>query len=258
MRSSPISLSVRKGFTLIEILVAIAVLALMWIVFAQMFQTTGNTWLTGQARVNNFIKGRAMLDLVARDLQSGIYRSDLAAFPSISSGPYSFYTERPGYSTGTNSLRSLSWVQYSFDATNVTMLKRGDMPMTWAIGDAPAFGSTNAPTSGTITDRDTASGVVAFKILFLDSGGQLSTNYSSANPPKAFAIGLAVVDDNTLAKLSTSQISQLQSGFASGATGTNSLKADWESYLKTGINWTNYPRSMGSGLKVFERYVILP
>src|SRR4051812_21508269 len=62
-----------NAFTLIELLVAMLVLALMAIVLAQMLSATSQIWLAGQAKANNFTKGRAMLDLLARDLQTGIY-----------------------------------------------------------------------------------------------------------------------------------------------------------------------------------------
>lgn len=244
-----------RAFTLIEMLVAMAVLALITVVLAQMLSATSQTWLTGQAKANNFTKGRSMLDLLARDLQRGLYRNDLPAFPG---GQVAFYTERPGFSGTTNAVRNLSWVHYNLGATTNTILQRADLAVPWNAANAVAFGTGNTPTGA--VPRDTAPGVVGFQIQFLYADGSMSTNYNTTNRPRALAIGLAVVDDKTLERLQTDpfKIASLRNGFASHATGTNSVKADWEEYLKTDLDWNTYPKSLASGLKVFERYVSLP
>ena len=244
-----------SGFTLIELLVAIAVLALVSVILTQMLSATSQTWLTGQAKVNNFTKGRAMLDLLSRDLQSGVYRSDLPAFPG---GAVAFYVERPGFSGSTNVLRNVSWVSYDLGAATNATLQRADLAVEWNATNAVTFGSSNAP-AGSVA-RDTAPGVVGFKIQFLYGDGSLSTNYVAANRPKAVAVGLAVVDDKTLERMQAEplKIAALRNGFASRASGTNSVKADWEEYMRNDIIWDSYPKSLATGLKVFERYVALP
>ncbi len=240
------------AFTLIELLVAITVLALISIVLAQMLSATSQTWISGQARVNNFTKGRAMLDLLTRDLQGGVYRSDLPAFPS---GTVGFYTERPGFSSN-SATRNLSWVQYDLGATTNATLQRADLAETWSASSPPAFGDSSAPSGA--TPRDTAPGVVGFKVQFIYPDGSISTNYVATNRPKVAAVGIAVVDDKTLEQMSSVKISALRNGFATNATGTNSIKADWEKYLKTDLAWEAYHKTLTSGLKIFERYVSLP
>lgn len=253
MKYSPTYRSTKRGgFSLIELLVAIAVLSLIVIVMAQVLQAASLAWFNGQARVNNFVKGRAMMDLVARDLQAGIYRDDLSAFPT---NQISFYTERPGFSGSAAATRSVSWVTYA--ASNTT-LQRGDMAVEWGAANLPSFDPTNAlPPVGTITSRDTASGVVGFKVLFLYGDGTISENYSTAKRPKAFGVGLAVIDDNMMNRLSAAQIAQIKNDFSNSASGTNSIKADWDKML-SGLNWGAYPGGLGSGLKIFERYVAAP
>jgi len=255
MKRSPTLRSTKSGFTLVELLVAVAVLALVAMVLAQMLQTASQTWMTGQARVNNFNKGRSMLDLLVRDLQGGLYRDDLPAFPN---NEIAFYTGRPGFSGNTNATRNLSWVQYDLGASSNTILQRSDLAVDWQAANAVAFGSATAPTGA--TPRDTAPGVVGFQIQFLYADGSISTNYDATNRPRAASIGLAVIDDKTLERLQADpiKITALRNGFASRATGTNSVKADWENYLKDGMNWDSYPPSLATGLKVFERYVSLP
>lgn len=241
-----------SAFTLVELLVAITVLALISVVLAQMLSATSQTWISGQARANNFTKGRAMMDLLTRDLQGGVYRSDLPAFPA---GTVGFYTERPGYS-GASPTRNLSWVQYDLGLSSNTVLQRADLAETWASTAPPAFGNTAAPLGA--TPRDTAPGIVGFKVQFIYPDGSISTNYVATNRPKVAAVGLAVVDDKSLKLLKAEKIESLRNGFSNSATGTNSIKADWEQYLKNDLAWDAYPKSLSSGLKIFERYVSLP
>jgi prepilin-type N-terminal cleavage/methylation domain-containing protein len=240
-----------RGFTLLELLVAMAVLALMTVLLAQILVSTSKSWLGGQARANNFAKARSMLDLMARDVQSGVFRSDLGAFDG---SEMSFYTRRAGVST--NQVRDVSLVKYYL--SNST-LQRADLAIPWSNNAASdiSFGTTNSlPQLAGVTARDASPGVVGFKALFLQQDGTLSATFDPATS-RGVAIGLAVVDDRTLAKLGTTQIAGLQAGFAANTTGTNSLKADWEAYL-TNVNWTNYPSDLGRGLKIFERNVLFP
>lgn len=266
-RTVPFSLSrPRRGahpaFTLIELLVAMAVLMLMTVLLAQMFQTTSQSWLGGQARVNNFAKARSMMDLMARDVQAGVLRSDLGVFAGSSSNTpltnMAFYTMRPGVDSSAL-VRDVSLVRYTMDTNSV--LQRGDLPIQWggAATDI-SFGTTNAlPEVGRVTSRETVSGIVGFQILFMQKDGTLSRVYDPVLSGKGLAIGLAVVDDKTLDRLrDAGKLAALQTALAGSLSGTNSMKSDWNNYLQSGLNWKDYPSSLGRGLKVFERYVVFP
>jgi prepilin-type N-terminal cleavage/methylation domain-containing protein len=257
--------SATKAFTLIELLVAMAVLALMTVLLAQMLQSTSQSWLGGQARVNNFAKARSMMDLMARDVQSGVFRADLAMFAGASSGQaftnMAFYTLRPGVPSSSGaSVRDVSLVQYSVDSASI--LQRGDLAIPWDGTAATniSFGTTNAlPQLPRVVSRETASGVVGFQILFMQRDGTLSKTYDPALSGKGIAIGMAVVDDNTLKRLEAAgKIDDLQSALAGTLSGTNSVKAEWDAFLQSGFNWGDYPPNLARGLKIFERYVVFP
>jgi prepilin-type N-terminal cleavage/methylation domain-containing protein len=254
-----------KAFTLIELLVAMAVLALMTVLLAQMLQSTSQSWLGGQARVNNFAKARSMMDLMARDVQSGVFRSDLGMFAGSTAGqPFTnmaFYTLRPGVSTTAGGpVRDVSLVQYSMDSASV--LQRGDLAIAWTGSAASniTFGTTNAlPELARIVSRETVSGVVGFQVLFMQRDGTLSKTYDPALSGRGVAIGMAVVDDNTLKRLVTAgKVDDLQNALANALSGTNSVKAEWDAYLQSGFAWGNYPPNLARGLKIFERYVVFP
>jgi hypothetical protein len=270
-------------------LVAIAVLAILVVLFAQMLGVMSRAWVYGHNRANNFTKARAMLDLLARDFQSGIFRPDLAALPASGSlNTLEFYTLRPGVpgNAATGAVRYASLVQYSLPA-NSTTLERSDAPIMWndpasylAFGNTAGFASPAAgAATPTLTQRDTAAGVIAFQIVFLQApssspavGAAFSTTtftplvnsagVANANPTRAVGISLAVIDDQTLLLMSHNQLSNLNQALTSAVSDSpplHNIKAYWDSYLKgASMNWQSYPKSLGTGLATFERYVTLP
>jgi prepilin-type N-terminal cleavage/methylation domain-containing protein len=287
MKSWPMFRSVKRpgtqghGFTLVEMLVAVAVLGILILILAQIFGMMNSTWLYGQGKINNFTKARAMLNMLDNDFRSAIFRPDLAAFPAA--GTVEFYTQRPGVPTDANAVRNISLVKYALmtGTTNglpTSTLQRFDMPVPWtgagtatylAFGNPTGFTSTAAgATSGTLTPRDTAPGVVAFAVLFVQADGSFSTTtftpdvaasgLPNTNPTRGIGVTLAVIDDQAMRLLSPTQLSSLQSGFATTVTGSQNVKADWEHYLATGLAWNSYPKNLGTGIGIYEAYMPIP
>lgn len=255
-----------RGFTLIEMLTAVAILALLFVMLGGILNTMSRTWKEGQQRANNFTKARAMLDLLSRDLQGGLFRSDLVAFPG---NPVTvlFYTQRPGISSSTP--RDISLVQYQLNTTATTStLQRGDIAYDWSVNSSSsiAFNQVTLPTIPAGNFRDTSPGIVGFQLLFVYASGTMSTAYPSplttatnSDALNSVGISIAVVDDEAMKQLaSAGKIQQLRNDLAGTINGTRSVKGDWDAYLQSSLDWKNYPRSLATGLKIFERYVYLP
>ena len=254
----------RGGFTLVEILVATVVLVLIVGMMSSMLSTMEQNWRDAQKRVNNSTKARAMLDMMAHDVQAGIFRSDLPAFPA---GTLGFYTLRPGISSpapATSDIRYVSAVTYSFatSPSDISMLQRSDLAVLFDNSSSLSFGPNATFPTGEIA-RDTAPGIIDFKFVFIQQDGTITTTYNapgSINPSRAVGITLAVVDDQTMQALSSSQVTTLRADLegAVPATITDSVKTTWEQYLNTTLVWKSYPQSLGTGFTIFERYVVLP
>jgi prepilin-type N-terminal cleavage/methylation domain-containing protein len=272
---------VSRGFTLIEILVAIAVLGLLVVTLGAIFSMTDATYLNGVRKINNFTKARALLNILQVDFQSAIFRPDLPAFPSTGGDApptIEFYSARAGVpSSETATVRNVSLVKYAMATGTLnghptSTLERYDMPVEWTDpGSVIGFGNTfQFPTGAALTPRDTAPGVVAFGVLFIQADGSFSsTTFTPAisssgatNPSPTHGIGitLAVIDDRAMQVLTSDQISTLSTALASAipANPTQSVKASWEQYLKTGLPWNTYPKVLGNGIEIYECYVSIP
>lgn len=243
---------------MIEMLAAVAVLAFMFTMMSQMLSTISQSCSEGRQRANNFAKARVMLDLMARDIQSGIYRSDLSwAVKSSPSTPiFALYTQRPGIGGGT-ATRNVSLVQYEISNSDASTLQRGDYGITWS-GDASTIPFNNSTYAGAVPQsRDAVPGVLACAVRFIQGDGTIVSTFNSS--VRAISISMAVVDDNTLTilKRDSGSFSTLQGKFTTvGVPNTErSLKYYWEKKLETDNVWSSYPRPLGTGLKIFERYV---
>ena len=274
--------SLSKGFTLVEVLVSTAILSFIMLMLAQMIALVGQAWSEGVSRADNFTKSRAMLDLVASDLQHAVIRPDLPIFQTkgaydsttggFDGGTYSasFFTGVPGIpSTSSTSVRDLSFVSYQIVTTTDSdkiKLQRSDLAIPWTKGasDIPFQGDLNA-LIGNVTARDMAPGVVGFEFTFRRADGTVSTTYTgynSANPVVAVGVTIAVIGNQALTQLSPSNptanpasIQASLSSYIANAKSITSVKALWDSQLTSSF-YAPYPKELRANLITFERWVV--
>jgi len=265
----------RKAFTLVEVMVSIAVLSFILLILTGMIGVVSSAWHEGVSRVDNFTKSRAMLDLVASDLQHAVIRPDLPIFQTngtnnatgggFSGGSYSasFFTGVPGISSA--SVRNVSCVTYGVVTTSDSdkiLLQRSDLAVPWTGGanDIPFQGNLTTPLNG-VTAREMAPGIVGFQFAFRRADGTVTTTYTgynSANPVVAVGVTIAVVGNQALTQLSNQNLSTLQqnlAGYVTGASSITSVKLLWDSKLTAGF-YASYPKVLGSNLETFERWIV--
>ena len=61
-----------RGFSLIELLVAIAVLSIMLLMLAEMTGTVADTWARGESRIETYQSARAALELMTREMTPAV------------------------------------------------------------------------------------------------------------------------------------------------------------------------------------------
>ncbi|MEY2480537.1 MAG: hypothetical protein QOI04_1464 [Verrucomicrobiota bacterium] len=65
------------SFTLVELLIAIAIFSLVIVLISSLLSGINKTWVSGEQRVESYQNGRAILNLMARDLKSAVVSSTL-------------------------------------------------------------------------------------------------------------------------------------------------------------------------------------
>jgi prepilin-type N-terminal cleavage/methylation domain-containing protein len=280
--------SARRGFTLVELLVAVAIMSFMLLMMGQVVGLAEKASRQEQNRIDNYTKARSMLDLITDDLQRAIFRGDLPIFgtgapattPTVTSTGLSyftatsfttaFYTRLPGADVASPStpVRDVSLVSYVLNSTD---LQRSDMFVPWTSSQNLAFQANMAPLLTTMltttTPLEVAPGVVGFRMVFRRADGTLIdqsqyTGYTTAtpaNPVVAVDVGLAVVGKESLQRLTVAQLQKIQSTLAA-ATITNGIKSTWDQQTLTASFYSGFPSDLGlgDGLKTFERWVACP
>ena len=283
----------RKGFTLVEIMVAMVVLALMMAGLASIIGFVSKTWLAGINIVDNFSKARVMLNLLDRDIQMMVFRRDVGAFVNASSTPAcAFYTKVQGNQGSTISdPRALSLVQYNLPAVTATssVLQRielglffsgGTMALSYPLPTSPTLPTSTFNLGSASLSSQTeivGSGVIAFQYQFIDGTGNLITptastpfKYDFTNPTsaanyRAVVVSIAVMSNNAYNLAIDSGNLVKVAGYFSLTPPTGQTYAQvWNTFLAnpaaTQPAYLSLPaplRGPGSIL-VFQRFIPLP
>ncbi len=187
------------AFTLVEILVAIAILSIMLVGLATAIGYVSRLWLSGIGAMDNFTKARVVLNLLDRDIQLMVLRRDLAAFVDASGNAVdgngnaicAFYTNVQGNpGSGIRDARTLSLVQYSLTTTTTSpTLQRINYGMNFtASGVTPVMGTpaslptaASFPVSAPYQSDTVFAGIIRFQIQFIDGNGNILTPTGNPN-----------------------------------------------------------------------------
>jgi len=247
-----------KGFTLLEILVASTLLIIISGFLLQLLSGTSRLIEQNRGRFSADTRAQAVLGLLDEEIQDGIIRPDLAAFPG---GRMELYTRRRAQGGD----RPVSLVGYHVDTTAGT-LQRAAIPTSWTPASATdfSFGNTNslpllpAYTSTNPAWREVASGVVALRLTFVGIDGLASTTQfiqGGTNATSGVLVTVATIDDRTESRLrDTGKLTPfLQDNFWLASPPVNQTFGQyWNSQISSQTN------QGFSHLRIAERYVPLP
>jgi uncharacterized protein (TIGR02599 family) len=95
---SPASRSIRRaGFSLVEVMVSMSILAILLLIIAQMISMTQKTWSRSNARISQFREVRFAFDLITRNLSQatlGSYLMDERETPGDPTSPVKRYIRK--------------------------------------------------------------------------------------------------------------------------------------------------------------------
>ncbi|SDU02664.1 Verru_Chthon cassette protein C [Verrucomicrobium sp. GAS474] len=163
-----------RGFTLTEILVAVAVLSILMLLMVSVMNASSSASRTAQNRLDSEGQARLAITTLDRDLAQVIQSPDVDFFVDKSSlnDRIFFYSETPGYPSGSSTPSNVSLVGYRINATSgsasYNQLERYGAALQWdgAMQEGlrfltyPTGAVTSAPVASTRLSADavTASG----------------------------------------------------------------------------------------------------
>jgi prepilin-type N-terminal cleavage/methylation domain-containing protein len=183
-----------EGFTLIEVLVACAILALLVMIVAQMVGSASSLSSNSKKRLDADDEARMVFDRMTGDINGMVKRRDISPLflASIGNDSFYFYSQAPAYSTNAAASNSqIALIGYSVTNTGVGLV-RFSMGQSW---DALMFSNpsvtmiSNAPSTNF---HVIAPDVFRMEYALLMKPG--STNNTNGTGPTIAAInGLNVV-----------------------------------------------------------------
>lgn len=237
-----------SGFTLIEVLVASAILALLLVVFLSMSEYASRAWKGSQEKMEEFSTARTVMNRMQADFGGILIRPDLPLFPANTN--FGFMTMSRGV-TNSADVRPLSYVEYYTNGNN--QLIRASRAYTFASSDQPPFSTNNAYGNHDTNSASTlADGVIGFQTAFLNKDGSWSTNYSSASSV-GVRVSLLLVSQERMNNIRKANQTPPVLPYTFSTNASNSPEADWNA----GISGLGDQKTKAS-LRAFERLFFLP
>ncbi|MGD0016154.1 MAG: prepilin-type N-terminal cleavage/methylation domain-containing protein [Verrucomicrobiia bacterium] len=208
----------KAGFTLLELMTALAITSMLVVMLFAALNQASRAWNTADKRVETFQTGRAILDLMARDLaQTYVGVHPNVSFTAAISAPLT--TNSFSATIGTNgAVSDICDVTYEFNSTAHTLTR---LSCPW----------TSSSSSCSFTDlADTGTVLNCSFTYYTNAFSTGTTTYDSAayggQPPAAVQISLDLLDAKSAA------------AFAAGGTGiTNANLRNFSTivYIPSGV-----------------------
>lgn len=193
-----------RAFTLVELLIAITILVSIVLLLTAMVSGVSRAWTSGEQRVAQFQDGRAVLDLMARELSQAVISPSLQfvqltlpAAANQRAGSDSIFWQAPGSSTTSGNLAEIGYylVQdgtksgadvYQLrrffvlptDTSNYQIFTSPNQPTDTSAPWVTSF--VNNSTTPPLVSTPVASGVLAFWVRCFDCNGDLIPWFSTS------------------------------------------------------------------------------
>jgi prepilin-type N-terminal cleavage/methylation domain-containing protein len=272
-----------SAFTLVEILVSVAVLAMLIFLVSRLINSTATITTLAHKRMDGDGSARQLLDRIGIDLSQMAKRADLDYFAKNTAGPNSvggamsgndqiaFYSSVPGFSAGAPS--PISLVAYRINGQN--QLERMGKGLLW--NGAPSSSSPVVFLPLTIsgiwpaaTDQTSDTDyeligpqVFRFEYYYLLNNGRLSTtpwntgvghtSVSGMQDVTAIAVAIAMIDAKSKVLISPAQLAALTGNLNDFVPSMNpgDLLSQWQSTID---GTSGVPRPALQGVRLYERY----
>jgi prepilin-type N-terminal cleavage/methylation domain-containing protein len=278
----------QRGFTLAEMLISVAILALLVVFVSHIFSAAASVTTTGQKHVDSDLQARQLFNRMAVDFAQMIKRSDVDSYlkgldPETGNDRIAFFSQVPGYYPSTGPKSPTSLVAYRINAVSnsasFNKMERMGKGLLWngaSATDKPLiFGPTptlinNWPsaTSGDPTDpnyQDADYELIGPQIFRLEYFYFLKDGTVAVAPSSDGIMGvasismcIAVVDPKSKVLLSNSQLSTLAGKMNDFSTSMKPGDLVWQ-WQASVDNTTDMPRTAISAIRFYQRaFHLLP
>jgi prepilin-type N-terminal cleavage/methylation domain-containing protein len=273
----------KQAFTLVELLVSLAVLSILVLILAQVVSLTGEAISINSKKLTAAAQARAFFDRFAIDFAARPQRPDLRmTFAQNNNNAFiQFYSAAGGYGAATP--RQLSWISYGISSPKTTtsntanagpdcLVREADAadwvagagtpvlfaPLTSLLPAAPAPNALNADVL--------ASGIFRMDFCYLLKDGSLSTTPTIPNAPNlpndysqvaAVVIGVAALDNRSLNILSNAQVTQLAGDLPATTTGQDPL-SNWTATMAVPTFGAGIPHQVVQNIRLYQRTFYVP
>jgi prepilin-type N-terminal cleavage/methylation domain-containing protein len=205
-----------SGFSLLEVLVASAVLAIVLAVLLGTLTTSLSLWRNTEGKLYSDREARAAELLIAQDLASVVMPASPDLWPRVDDGTLQFLVTKPGEYQGEGEVGDVCFVEYSVNPERNTLtrtfyasqrtydevIRSGSFP-------PPSPGEGQILAANVLADnRDAVRGLAVqreanpdnFVMLGTNTGSlvEFSGSYSPANRPVAVEVNFAVTDPSSI------------------------------------------------------------
>jgi len=272
-------------------LIAVTVLTLLIVLFAQLFNSASTITSLGTKRIDADSSARPLLDRMGVDFSQMVKRSDVSYFVKtqanlqMGNDQIAFYSAVTGYYPSPSKQSPVSLVAYRVNSDSTSpsynKLERMGKGLIWSGASptyipilflAPAGTPTTtidniwpAATNSSTSDSDyelVGPNVFRFEYYYLLTTGALSpgpwtsTNAVAVKDVAAIVVAIAAMDPKSKVLVTNSQIAAIAGSLSdyTASMGPGQLLAEWQTALD-GI--TGIPRQVVSNTRLYERYFYL-
>ena len=277
-----------NGFTIVELLVSVAVLVVLVLLVSRLFSSAATVTTSGNKRMNADAQLRPLFDRMAVDFSQMIKRSDVdyylksSANAQAGNDQMAFYSAVAGYYPSSGSQSPISVVGYRINSisgsTNFNKLERmskGLVRNGVSVTDTPVvflpltMSATWLAATNASTDPDyELIGPYAFRFeyYYLLKNGNLSdtpwnasaghTSVTGMQDVAAVSVAIAAIDPKSRVLISDSQLTALASRLTDFTTSMTPgvLLNQWQVALD---GTSDMPRPAIQGVRIYERYFYL-
>jgi len=271
------------AFTLVEMLVSIAVLTLIVLSVARLFDNAAMLTTAGSKRMETDGQARPLLDRLAIDFARMLQRTDVDYYVKTPANlqpgndQIAFYSEVPGYYPSSGSQSPISLVSYRINAQfKMERLGKGLLWNGVSSGSTPiiflplTIAATWPASTDAAPDSDyeiAAANVFRLEYFYWLTSGKFSITpwdtekgHAAINGMQdvaAISIAIAAIDPKSRVLLSDTQLATVNARLNDVALsiGPGVLLTQWQEALNAA---TDMPRSAMSGIRIYQRSFPLP